>query len=354
MHIDLQDINGWDRTYRLKFVNSISGYKGVHLIGTANTQKETNLAIFNSVVHIASDPPLIGFIMRPLTIERGTYQNIKETGTYTINHVHKSFLKKAHYTSANFSTQDSEFDLCNLAEEHHFNFPAPFVKESKIKMALKLKEDIEIKANGSRLIIGEIQHVIVDEDFIDISGQLDLALAHDVCVTGLNQYSSVSKFKNMPYARVEELPNFKAKERPDNVVFDEESQSYNSNILPYGSNIGAPRITPTGVSSWKNISINSFNHTINNKIERIKEEYQDLIDSYNINEMLYKANMSFEPIIGETYHLYANDNADEQFLSLIPPNSWKKTFLGSFKINHQKLWERVADGSEVKVKQGTA
>ena len=343
MHIDLKEIQGWDKTYRLKFVNSISGYKGVHLIGTENKNKQSNLAIFNSVVHIQSDPPLVGFIMRPLTVERDTFNHIKETGYYTINHVHKSFLKQAHYTSANFPTEDSEFDLCNLTKERVSNFPAPFVKESKVKMGLKLKETIEIESNGSLLIVGEVQHAVVDEDFVDISGQIDLELAHDVCVTGLNQYSSVSKFKNMPYARVKELPNFKEKERPDNVVFDKESQTYNSNILPYGTNIGAPSIIPSGVSHWKNVSINSFNHTFNNKIEIIKKEYEGLIEEYSINDMLYKAKMNFEPIIGETYHLYLSDKNEEQFLSLIPPTSWKKTCIGSFKINHQKLWEKVTD-----------
>jgi flavin reductase (DIM6/NTAB) family NADH-FMN oxidoreductase RutF len=343
MIFDIKDIKDWDKTYRLKFVNSISGYKGVHLVGTETNSGQANLAIFNSVVHIASEPPLIGFVMRPLTVARDTFDNIKETGHYTINHVHKSFLKQAHYTSANFSKDESEFDLCNLSKERISNFPAPFVKESKIKIGLKLKEILEIETNGSQMIIGEIQHAIVDEEFIDLSGQLDLELAHDVCVTGLNQYSSVSKFKNMPYARVEEMPNFKIKERPDNVVFDKDSQSYNSNILPYGTNIGAPSITPTGVSNWKNVSINSFNHTFNNKIEMIKKEYQDLVEEYSINDMVYKAKMNFEPIVGETYHLYLNDKNEEQFLSLIPPNRWKKRCLGSFKLNHQKLWKKITD-----------
>jgi flavin reductase (DIM6/NTAB) family NADH-FMN oxidoreductase RutF len=341
--INLDDIKSWEKSYRLKFINSISGYKGVHLIGTESSSGQTNLAIFNSIVHISSNPPLVGFIMRPLTVERNTYDNIKETGFYTINHVHKSFLKQAHYTSTKFPKETSEFDLCNLAEERIVSFLAPFVKESKVKFGLKLIEDITIKANGTHLIIGEIQHAIVDEKLIDISGQLDLELANDVSVTGLNQYSSVTKFKNIPYARLEELPDFKRKERPDNVVFDKDSQSYNSNLLPYGTNIGAPSIAPTGVSTWKNISVNSFNHTFNNKIEIIKKEYKDLIEEYNVNDMLYKAKMNFEPLIGATYHLYLSDKNNEQFLSLIPPNSWKKTHIGSFKLNHQKLWAKVTD-----------
>lgn len=341
MLIDQTDFSSWNRTYRLKFINSISGYKAVHLVGTQSKTEKTNLAIFNSVVHITSNPPQLGFIMRPLTVKRDTYTNILETGFFTFNHVHKSFLKQAHYTSANFKKEQSEFDACNLGEDYISNFPAPFVKESTVKVGLKLIEDVPIASNGSRLIIGEIQMIHIEDDYVEPDGQLDFEKAHDVVVTGLNQYSSVRKFVNHPYARVEELPDFYAKQRPDNVVFDDTSQTYNANVLPYGTNIGAPSINPVGVSTWKNSSIASFNHLFNEKIDTIKKEYQNLIDEYQINDLLYRSSMGFEPIVGKVYHLYAKENRDEHFLSLIPPGSWKKEYLGSFKLDGNKVWQKL-------------
>ena len=345
MKTKLTEIMNWEERFRLKFINSISGYKGVHLIGTKDKSDTTNLAIFNSIVHIGSSPPLIGFIMRPLTVERNTYTNIMDTGYYTINHVHRSFLKRAHFTSAKFPVSVSEFDECNLTPEYSNSFFAPFVGESSVKLGLKLKEDIEIEANGTRLIIGEVQEVLIEDDFIEEDGQIDLAKAKDVCVTGLNQYSTVSKTLKIPYARISEVPNFKGKEHPDNVVFDKETQSYNANLLPYGTNIGAPSIQASEVSTWVNTSVNSFNHTFKNKIELIKKEYQSLINEYEINDLLYKANMSFEPIIGKEYHLYFSDKKGENFLSMIPPKSWKMDHLGSFILNNDKTWKKVANGS---------
>jgi flavin reductase (DIM6/NTAB) family NADH-FMN oxidoreductase RutF len=340
MIISKNEIHSWDSKYRLKFVNSVSGYKGVHLIGTKGKEGNTNLAIFNSVVHISSNPARIGFIMRPLTVPRDTYKNILETEYYTINHVHKSFLEQAHYTSAKFTDQ-SEFDACNLKEEYIKDFKAPFVVESNIKIGLKLIEDIEIKANGSRLIIGEVQFVDVNQDYIEEDGQLDLEKTHDVCVTGLNQYSSVKKFINLPYARKEDAPNFKQKKRPDNVVFDEESQTYNAHLLPYGTDMAAPSISTNNLSTWKNQGIISFNHVLKSKINKIKEEYAELVEEYKANETLYKAKYEFEPIIGEVYHLYEKDNRDEKFLSMIPPETWNRTHLGSFKLNSEKVWVKL-------------
>lgn len=341
MIINKKELSEWDSKYKLKFINSISGYKPAHLIATKSKSGISNVGIFNSVVHIGSNPAQLGFIMRPLTVERNTYNNIIETRCYTINHVHKSFLKQAHYTSVKLSREESEFKVCNLKEEYTDNFFAPFVQESTIKIGLKLIEDIKIESNGTHLIIGEIELIDIEKDYIEKDGQLDLEKAHDVCVTGLNQYSSVKKFVAHPYARKEELPNFYEKERPDNVSFDKTTQTYNSSLLPYGTNIGAPSIQPDGLSTWKTSSINSFNHTFNDKIDQVKKEYQRLIDEYKINELLYSSKMGFEPIIGQVYHLYAKDNIDEQFLSLIPPESWKKEYLGSYKLSSDKVWNKI-------------
>ena len=156
MIVKKAQINSWESKYRLKFINSLSGYKGVHLIGTKSKDGISNLGIFNSIVHISSDPARIGFIMRPLTVKRDTYNNIVDTDYYTINHVHKSFLEKAHFTSTKFTSDQSEFDFCNLTEESLEKFHAPFVAESTIKMGLKLIENIEIKESKCRLIIGEV------------------------------------------------------------------------------------------------------------------------------------------------------------------------------------------------------
>jgi hypothetical protein len=209
-------------------------------------------------------------------------------------------------------------------------------------LGLKLVEDITIKSNGTHLLIGEIEVIHIDEEYIEDDGQLDLQKAHDVCVTGLNQYSSVSKFADYPYARLEEAPNYYKKERPDNVAFDEKTQSYNASLLPYGTGVGAPSIASTnGLATWKSNSISGFNHMFSDKIERIKKEYQALVDEYNTNEKLFSAAMGFEPIIGTVYHLYARENSQEHFLSLIPPNTWNKKHLGSFKLTADKIWKKV-------------
>lgn len=209
MHYTKQDIEAMDRVERLKIINSITGIKPANLIGTIDNKGQTNLAVFSSVVHLGSSPALLGFISRPQTDEVGhTYRNIQENGYYTINHIHPEFAKNAHYTSAKFDMDISEFDRCNLSEEYIKECKAPFVKESTFKIGLRFKEALDIKLNGTVLIIGEIEHLVVPETAL-INNDIDLEQSNSVGISGLNSYYELKKIADYPYARVSEVPNFK-------------------------------------------------------------------------------------------------------------------------------------------------
>lgn len=209
MLINSHEIGDLDRIYRLNLINSITGVKPANLIGSISAAGTTNLAIFSSVVHLGSDPAIIGLILRPAGhLRRDTYQNLIETGFYTINHVMPSIIERAHYTSAKFSSRISEFDSCKLTEEYLDGFTAPFVGESSVKIGLKFEEEIPIKLNGTSLIIGSIQLLAVPDD-ANLDGHLDLERSRAVGISGLNTYYTLKKNAQLPYARPGELPEFK-------------------------------------------------------------------------------------------------------------------------------------------------
>ncbi len=204
-----QDIKELEKVKRLNIINSITGIKPANLVGTKSASGQTNLAIISSVVHLGSNPALIGFIMRPTgTVPRHTYENIKETGVYTINHVHESFIKQAHYTSAKFDREESEFNAVKLTEEYFDSCTAPFVKESQLKMSLSLVEEVSIKINGTIMLIGEIQQLIIPDEVITEEGHIDLSKLKTAGISGLNSYYGLTHLDTFPYARKEELPDF--------------------------------------------------------------------------------------------------------------------------------------------------
>ncbi|WP_221390229.1 flavin reductase family protein [Dyadobacter sp. NIV53] len=207
-HFTNQDIQELSKYYRANLINSITGYKPANLIGTVSETGETNLAVFSSVVHLGANPPLVGMIIRPATVPRHSYENILATGYYTINHVHESFVEKAHFTSANFERTDSEFDTCKLQAEYINGFEAPFVQESNVKLGMKFLQEIPIELNGTILIIGQIEHLILPEEIIGEDGNVDLESVETICVSGLESYSKVGKLAKFEYARVKNVPDF--------------------------------------------------------------------------------------------------------------------------------------------------
>ncbi len=124
--------------------------------------------------------------------------------------------------------------------------------------------------------------------------------------------------------------------KPDNVAFTIE-KGYNANILPYATNVGAPIIKTDDVVSWKNRGISNVNKEFANKFNELKLQYQKLMEEFEWNELVYNAKFSFEPVIGEIYHLYIAEDST-YFLSLISPQEWNKEHIGTFQLNSDKKW----------------
>jgi flavin reductase (DIM6/NTAB) family NADH-FMN oxidoreductase RutF len=209
MHLTKDQIQQTSRIKRLNIINSITGVKPANLIGSISENGHSNLAIFSSVVHLGSNPALLGFILRPQhEVRRDTYDNIMQTKYYTINHIPSDYVENAHYTSAKFDKEDSEFERCKFTEEYLFDFDAPFVKESRVKIGLKLEEMLPIELNKCVMVIGSIHHLWVDDVAVEDDGQINLELLDDVGIGGLNSYYQLKRITQFPYARVNELPDF--------------------------------------------------------------------------------------------------------------------------------------------------
>jgi len=209
MHLRKEDLENTERIKRLNIVNAISGIKPANLIGSISNDGQTNLAIFSSVIHLGSNPALLGFISRPdEEVRRHTLENIMQNHSYTINHVNQSIVERAHYTSAKFEKEQSEFEYCALTEEYLSGFKAPFVKESLLKLGMQFVESIPIETNGTIMMIGEIQHIIFPEEAMNEHGHINLGQLKTVGLSGLNNYYQVEKIATYPYARLQQLPEF--------------------------------------------------------------------------------------------------------------------------------------------------
>lgn len=336
------EIEELEKRYKVNLINSLSGYKSANLIGTINSKGTTNLCIVSSVVHLGSEPALLGFIMRPTTAPRHTYNNLLYNQSFTINQVSKYIVGKAHYTSVRFEEEESEFEQLQLEEEYLEDFPAPFVKESQIKTGLVYKEE-HLLSNGCRLIVGQIKHLCVAKTAINKDGSLNLESIDSVAVSGLSKYHTGKFLKEFPYAKKEDIKSqlsIKQKERPDNVVFNDETKKYDAALKKYSTNVGAPAIQFPDLNNWKRIGSSKVNHHLKTKYDKLKKQYEDTMELYEWNQLVYTSKFNFEPITGEIYHLY-EDKKQALFLSHISPEEWDKKHIGSFQLDVDRIFIKV-------------
>ena len=205
MKLTSKDIAALENNQRALFINSLSGFKSANLVGTANREKQSNLCIVSSVIHLGANPPLLGMVIRPHSVPRGTLENILQTGVYTLNHVNSDIFKKAHQTSARYPEDVSEFDQVGLTEQWQDDFIAPFVEESIIKLGMKFLQQHTLEINGSEFIIGEIVSIDIPDSLVSEDGFVSLEKADTVTVSSLDTYHSTKVLDSLSYAK----PNLK-------------------------------------------------------------------------------------------------------------------------------------------------
>ena len=195
------DIDRLEKYFRIKLINGITGFKSANLIGSRSTSGIENLAVFSSVVHVGSNPPYIGFITRPTTVIRNTYENIMDNGYYTINSISIDQAPRAHKTSAKFPRETSEFSECNFESYYHEDFQSPFVKNAAIGIGCKFVEEIEIKSNATRMIIGSIEVLLLQDIDLSADGYPNLSEANIATISSLDGYHPVGDPRRFEYAR---------------------------------------------------------------------------------------------------------------------------------------------------------
>ena len=200
-YFNLKQIQELEHLYKINLINSCSGFKSANLIGTKSAEGQENVAVFSSVTHIGSNPPLLGFFCRPTTVTRHTYDNIKNTGVYTINHIDLNNFEDAHHTSAKYDQSISEFDKTGLESEYKDNCEAPFVKGAPIQLEMKFVEEYLIKANDTILVIGEIQGLHINGDLLEDDGFIKLSKANIAAINGLDGYTIPKLEKRLEYQR---------------------------------------------------------------------------------------------------------------------------------------------------------
>ena len=202
--LDREGVAALPQRFRARLVNSISGFKSANLVGTADGEGQPACCIVSSVVHLGSNPALLGVVFRPPGDDAHNYRNLASSEHFTLSHVTAPIHERAHQTSARYSAGVSEFDAVGLTPHWHGEgaerFPAPAVAESPVRIGLTVEEDL-LLPNRCRFVIGAVEWVDFTASIQADDGFLDLAAADTVAIGGLDAYHSVERIARLSYAK---------------------------------------------------------------------------------------------------------------------------------------------------------
>ncbi|MBU6300106.1 MAG: hypothetical protein KGS60_01010 [Verrucomicrobia bacterium] len=124
-------------------------------------------------------------------------------------------------------------------------------------------------------------------------------------------------------------------------ITDPQEESRPGRFLPYPVSTLSAAIIPADLSSFRSRGAAGVERHFRSQMAELRSQYVALIDQFNWNKLVYEARFGFEPLTGETYHLY--EMGDGFTLSMIEPGRWPgKKWIASLTLTSGGHWEPVA------------
>jgi len=130
---------------------------------------------------------------------------------------------------------------------------------------------------------------------------------------------------------------------------DPDKITENPHSLEYPHHAGSALVKPEDTGKLKGRALAAMEHQTDMQLSQIYEQMQLLAGQVNklnqrkeISEIIYQAEMRFEPLINHIYHLYKKENGT-YLLSLIAPEQWGRSakfeFIATVRLLADHTWD---------------
>lgn len=143
----------------------------IALVTSHNEQGQLNAAPFSAYNYLCTDPPIVGLGVtnRPGGFKpKDTAQNIRRTGEFVVNVVTEDLLQQMNICATDFPEDVDELQMAGLETA-----PSSIVKVPRIRTAhaaLECVEHTTLEIGKSRIILGRVVAMYVEDQFVDPAG----------------------------------------------------------------------------------------------------------------------------------------------------------------------------------------
>jgi flavin reductase (DIM6/NTAB) family NADH-FMN oxidoreductase RutF len=169
MKFDLENATARE-TYHLLI--GLVAPRPIALVTSMNEDGGLNAAPFSAYNYLCTDPPIIGIGVtdRPTGgfVPKDTARNIRRTGEFVVNVVTEDLAQQMNICATDFPAEVDELEMAGLATA-----PSQIVKVPRIEQAhaaLECREYTTMEIGRSRIILGRVVAIYIEDKFVDPAG----------------------------------------------------------------------------------------------------------------------------------------------------------------------------------------
>ena len=138
---------------------------------------------------------------------------------------------------------------------------------------------------------------------------------------------------------------------------DPDKVAENPGLLPYAHTAGGAVIRPEDKGRIRGNAMTAMYDQTDQQMEQLRKQMETLVNQakslserMNVSEVIYQADVPFQPVIHHIYHLYQRKTDGQHLLSMIAPHEWSRKnpyeHLATVRLLGDHTWE-VMEGSPV-------
>ncbi len=153
------------------------------------------------------------------------------------------------------------------------------------------------------------------------------------------------------------MPNKKKPATDDAFVnpIDPEKVAENPGLLPYAHTAGGAVIKPEDKGRIRGNAMTAMYDQTDRQMEQLRRQMETLVSQAKslqgrmaVSEVIYQADIPFQPVIHHIYHLYSRKSDGTHVLSMISPAEWGKKapyeHLATVRLLGDHTWEVLEGG----------
>ena len=168
----IYDLENSPRSHAYKLLVGLVAPRPIALITSMDENGNLNAAPFSAYNYLCTDPPIIGVGVTNRSNEiyqpKDTARNIRRTGEFVVNVVTEDIAQQMNICATDFPAELSELEIAGFTTVASERVKVPRIAEAHA--ALECVEFTTMEIGRSRIILGRVVSVFVEDRFVDPVG----------------------------------------------------------------------------------------------------------------------------------------------------------------------------------------